>query len=213
MLIFLISALGFVPFSFSYRHPHFRIQINCLLILSSVNFRWIVTQKLPTVSYLTVLDKYAIGALVFLVSLCVWHAMIGSSFGNPENCEVCKEIDKFALISIGLLYFLFHFTYIIYFLLKYSRYSKVGLTDLAPVEPDQLNINSDAYFFEREKKIVEALAVNPFIDVQRSIRLGDNNNQGDTSSNPTSYLKSRSVPDMHLSRKMADLKSQNLKQS
>ncbi|CAF1003742.1 unnamed protein product, partial [Brachionus calyciflorus] len=62
MLIFLISALGFVPFSFQYSAPHFRIQTTCLLILSSINFRWIVTQKLPTVSYLTTLDKYAIVA-------------------------------------------------------------------------------------------------------------------------------------------------------
>jgi hypothetical protein len=55
MLIFLVSVLGFVPFSFPYNAPHFRIQTTCLLILSSVNFRWIVTQKLPTVSYLTTL--------------------------------------------------------------------------------------------------------------------------------------------------------------
>jgi hypothetical protein len=61
MLIFFISILGFVPFSFTYTAPHFRIQTTCLLILSSVNFRWIVTQKLPSVSYLTTLDKYAIG--------------------------------------------------------------------------------------------------------------------------------------------------------
>ncbi len=53
MLMFLISVLGFVPFSFPYNAPHFRIQTTCLLILSSANFRWIVTQKLPTISYLT----------------------------------------------------------------------------------------------------------------------------------------------------------------
>jgi hypothetical protein len=144
--------------------------------------------------------------------------MIGSSFGNPERCEVCKDVDKFALISIGLLYFLFHFIYIIYFLLKYSRYSKVGLTDLPPIQPQQVNINSDAYFFEREKKIIESLAINPFIDVQQSIRL-DNNNKHDDSTNlkltnsNNEYLKSRNVPDMHLSKKMADLKSQSLKHS
>ncbi len=55
MLMFLISVLGFVPFSFPDNKPHFRIQTTCLFILSSANFRWIVTQKLPTISYLTTL--------------------------------------------------------------------------------------------------------------------------------------------------------------
>lgn len=126
MLIFLISVLGFVPFSFSYAAPHFRIQTTCLLILSSINFRWIVTQKLPTVSYLTTLDKYAIGALIFLVSLCAWHAIIGSEiFSSTEN-SLASNIDKYALFGISGLYVMFHLIYIVYFLVRYSRYSKIG---------------------------------------------------------------------------------------
>ena len=120
MLIFLISALGFVPFSFKYSTPHFRIQTTCLLILSSINFRWIVTQKLPTVSYLTTLDKYAIVALIFLVSLCAWHAVIGSELFSSLKETLIIDIDKYALMSIGSLYFIFHLTYISYFLIRYK---------------------------------------------------------------------------------------------
>lgn len=126
MLIFLISALGFVPFSFNHSLPHFRIQTTCLLILSSINFRWIVTQKLPTVSYLTTLDKYAIVALIFLVSLCAWHAVIGSALFSSIDREYVKRVDKYALFFIGGLYFMFHLTYITYFLIQYKRYSNVG---------------------------------------------------------------------------------------
>ncbi|RNA23241.1 gamma aminobutyric acid receptor subunit [Brachionus plicatilis] len=115
MLIFLISALGFVPFSFNHSFPHFRIQTTCLLILSSINFRWIVTQKLPTVSYLTTLDKYAIVALIFLVSLCAWHAVIGSVLFSSIDKEYVGGIDKYALFFIGT-----------YFLFRYRRYSHVG---------------------------------------------------------------------------------------
>lgn len=68
MLIFLITVLGFVPFAFDPNGPQFRCQVTGLLILTSVNFRWIVTQRLPSVPYLTSLDKYAIGSLLFLVS-------------------------------------------------------------------------------------------------------------------------------------------------
>lgn len=118
MLIFLISILGFVPFSISCKLPHFRISTTCLLILSSINFRWIVTQKLPTVSYLTTLDKYAIGALIFLVLLCVWHAFIGSEMFLGFTLDTIIAIDQFALSSIGVLYILFHFVYITHFVTR-----------------------------------------------------------------------------------------------
>ena len=137
MLIFFISVLGFVPFSFANSSPHFRIQTTLLLILSSVNFRWIVTQRLPSISYLTILDKYAITALIFLALLCVWHAIIGSPIFNNMNISQDNVktysaknnrdfIDLIALISIAASFALFHFFYIIYFIYKYLRYSKIG---------------------------------------------------------------------------------------
>jgi len=67
LMIFFVSSLGFVPFSFDLANHHLRIQVTSLLILTAVNFRWVVTQRLPPVSYLTQLDKYAIVTLMFLV--------------------------------------------------------------------------------------------------------------------------------------------------
>ena len=66
----LILNLGFVPFSFDPASPTLRCQVTGLLILTSVNFRWVMTQRLPSVSYLTTFDKYGIGCLLFLVSFC-----------------------------------------------------------------------------------------------------------------------------------------------
>jgi len=126
MLLFTISSLGFVPFSFAAYSPHFRIQTTCLLILSSVNFRWIVTARLPTVSYLTTLDLYAIGALVFLVLLCCWHAVIGSFLLNDVVEKAFRvEIDYYALYIILSVYSLFHIVYFVYFLWKYLRYGDI----------------------------------------------------------------------------------------
>jgi len=126
MLIFMISGLGFVPFSFAAYSPHFRIQTTCLLILSSVNFRWIVTSRLPTVSYLTTLDLYAIGALVFLVLLCCWHAIIGTFLLNDiMDTPLRIEIDFYALYVISSVYVIFHVVYIIFFLIKYLRYGNI----------------------------------------------------------------------------------------
>jgi hypothetical protein len=123
MLIFLITTLGFSPFSFNHSNPHFRIQTTCLLILSSINFRWAVTQKLPTVSYLTTLDKYALGALIFLVMLCVWHAIIGCGIISES---VSLIVDEYVLIGIAALYFIFHVLYVSYFMFKYTTYLRLA---------------------------------------------------------------------------------------
>lgn len=112
-----------MPFSFAANAPHFRIQTTCLLILSSVNFRWIVTQRLPTVSYLTTLDVYAIIALILLVSLSCWHAIIGSKMIDDT---ARNAVDMYMLIGIGAFYFLFHVVYIIFFMWKFHRYAHVG---------------------------------------------------------------------------------------
>ena len=124
MLIFFVSTLGFVPFSFTVANNQFRIQVTSLLILTSVNFRWIVTQRLPTVSYLTTLDIYAIGALIFLVALCCWHATIGSDVINGDK----DRIDSIVLIIIGVVYVIYHIIYFTMFYKKYRRYEKIGKT-------------------------------------------------------------------------------------
>jgi hypothetical protein len=123
MLLFTITVLGFVPFSFNYYSAHFRIQTTCLLILSSVNFRLIVTKSLPTVSYLTTLDIYAIMALLFLILLSCWHAIIGSwLIAKYIDDTIEKIIDNFALYSTMTIYVLFHLAYVTYFIYKYLRY-------------------------------------------------------------------------------------------
>ncbi len=124
MLIFTISGLGFVPFAFNAYQAHFRIQTTCLLILSSVNFRLIVTKSLPTVSYLTTLDIYAIVILLFLILLCCWHAIIGTFLlDDIIDRPMRVEIDINALYIIAFFYIMFHVVYFIFFVYKYLRYS------------------------------------------------------------------------------------------
>lgn len=101
------------------------VQTTLLLILSSVNFRWIVTQRLPSVSYLTTLDKYAITALIFLVLLCAWHAIVGSQLLSNMDSQR-SAIDFIMLYIIAGLFTAFHLVYITYFIFKYLRYSKIG---------------------------------------------------------------------------------------
>ena len=115
MLIFLITVLGFVPFAFDVSGPQFRCQVTGLLLLTSVNFRWIVTQRLPSVPYLTSLDKYAIGSLFSLVLFCVWHSLIGSNVITKDQ-EFRQVIDNYVFMGAGIFYLLYNIGYITWFI-------------------------------------------------------------------------------------------------
>ena len=115
MLVFLITTLGFTPFSFAQGSPQFRCQVTGLLILTSVNFRWSITQRLPCVSYLTSLDKYAIGCLTTLVLFCIWHSLIGSEVITSSS-TTRKSIDEYFLIASACTYALFNFIFIVWFI-------------------------------------------------------------------------------------------------
>lgn len=119
----LITILGFVSFAFDTGAPQFRCQICGLLILTSVNFRVIVTQKLPCVPYLTSLDKYAIGNLFFLILFCVWHSLIGSNLISSD-ITIRKKIDRYVLLGSIILLILFNCIYLVWFVIMYRSIRK-----------------------------------------------------------------------------------------
>ena len=133
MLIFLITVLGFVPFAFDVSGPQFRCQVTGLLLLTSVNFRWIVTQRLPSVPYLTSLDKYAIGSLFSLVLFCVWHSVIGSNVitKNPDQKQL---IDNYVFMGAGIFYLLYNIGYITWFLKMARSIKKFHLNSLKQLQ-------------------------------------------------------------------------------
>lgn len=117
MLIFLITLLGFTIFSINPSTPQFRCQVTGLLLLTSINFRWLITQKLPSVSYLTLLDKYTIGCLIFLVLLCIWHSVVGSDILIPD-IDQKKEKDCYVFIISAIVFVLYHLFFVIWLLKK-----------------------------------------------------------------------------------------------
>jgi hypothetical protein len=155
MLIFLISILGFVPFCFSCIQPHFRIQTTCLLILSSLNFRYILSSKLPVICYLTTLDKYSIFAQFFLIVLCAWHAVIGCNYFRQRELQKTVFIDDNALITIASLYILYHLVYAIYFLVKFFRNAKIA---------KELSLPAPLKKIESEQEVVIKEEQIPFIE-------------------------------------------------
>ena len=126
LLIFLISTLGYATFSISVITPHFRCQVTGLLLLTSVNFRWIITQRLPSVSYLTLIDKYTIGCLFNLALIFIWHAIIGSKVITPITSDL-KTIDGYVLYAMVVLYVVFNLVFVVWFIvlsLKVHNFKK-----------------------------------------------------------------------------------------
>ncbi|CAF3484687.1 unnamed protein product [Rotaria sp. Silwood1] len=110
-LILLITLASFCIFAIP---PHFtgnRIQISCTLLLTSITFRWTMNRSLPTISYLTTMDKYAIMCIFHLVIHCIWHAIIGFLiFRNTSDAVVTSKtglasLDRYAF-CIGMSIFI-----------------------------------------------------------------------------------------------------------
>lgn len=192
MLIFLITMLGFVPFAFDPNGPQFRCQVTGLLILTSVNFRWVVTQRLPSVPYLTSLDKYAIGSLFHLVFFCIWHSIIGSDQLASDG-PTKKLFDCYFLIGATIL-FLFYNVFEIFWFLKMFRQIKKFLND-GQAEAKKIADERAIEFAEpppEEEPEPEPIRPQPSFKFQQSVITNNNNNN--TSNNNNTNTTSTITP-------------------
>ncbi|CAF0922000.1 unnamed protein product [Adineta ricciae] len=138
-LIFLITICAFCIFSIPPDLPQSRLQITCTLLLTSITFRWVVNRSLPTISYLTTLDKYAIISIIMLVLLCIWHSIIAAFiFLNPDvavlkgiaHTNVYANIDRYVCISAILCYIIIHIILLIWLIrVPYKRRRKMEFLD------------------------------------------------------------------------------------
>jgi hypothetical protein len=106
-LILLITSLAFTTFAIGLAGPQNRCTIVGILLLTLINFRLVLTQRLPSVSYLTLLDKYSICCIMLLASLLSWDAIIGS-FIISSDVSYLKSIEANAVYGFcgGFLFFL-----------------------------------------------------------------------------------------------------------
>ncbi|CAM4900759.1 unnamed protein product [Rotaria socialis] len=104
--------------------PH----IQATLLLTSITFRWTVNRSLPTISYLTSLDKYAIISIFILVGLCIWHAIIGAiiyiddMITKVDATDTDAWVDRIVFIVFFSFYILMHICMVIWlFLVPLAR--------------------------------------------------------------------------------------------
>ncbi|CAF1166049.1 unnamed protein product [Adineta steineri] len=112
-LIFLITLVSFCIFAIPAHLSANRIQTSCTLLLTSITFRWTVNRSLPTISYLTSMDKYAILCMGTLAILCLWHAVVGAyiflrtpDFRLTPDMDIAF-VDRWVfIIAIGIFLFI-----------------------------------------------------------------------------------------------------------
>lgn len=87
-LIALITISALTVFSMDCKLPQNRLQTTCTILLTSVSFKWVINRSLPTVSYLTSLDKYSILGIFFISLLTLWHGVVGRFWDRDRACEL-----------------------------------------------------------------------------------------------------------------------------
>ena len=120
-LIFLITVSSLTIFSVNCKLPQNRLQTTFTLLLTSVSFKWVINRSLPTVSYLTSLDQYAIVSIFYICLVCIWHSIVGS-FWEPA---VATDLDRWLLIAFAGLFIFYHLVFSGWVLYAYTKIWKI----------------------------------------------------------------------------------------
>ena len=122
---FLITSLSLVIFSIDTDKAPNRITGTFTLILTSVSFKFVSNRSVPTVSYMTSLDRYQIILIMFLCSCCLWHAIISGILTKSEQLILKVFVDKMALCIFAVVFFVIQFTFSIIIYLSYLKIKKL----------------------------------------------------------------------------------------
>ena len=95
--ILLVTCASLCPFVVDCKLPQSRLPATATMLLTSVSMRWIIGRLLPTVSYLTSLDKYSLASIVIIVMELIYHATMGAIFETlvkMTNDKFPYRLDK-----------------------------------------------------------------------------------------------------------------------
>lgn len=95
--ILLISFAALGPFLVDPKTAHARLPSTATMLLAAVSYKATVGRLLPTVSYLTSLDKYCLGAIVLIAGMFIYHSMF-ALVGELLSSQVAFLVDKLAFI-------------------------------------------------------------------------------------------------------------------
>lgn len=109
LLMFLISLLSFTTFFISPDSLGDRLSVILTLLLTAVTFKFVVSQSLPPVSYLTVLDWYVLSSVIFIFSVAVENSIVA----RIKNAKYQMRFDKVSWCVSICVFILMHICFAI----------------------------------------------------------------------------------------------------
>ena len=119
LIMCLITALTFSSFSIKSTEPGNRLQVTLTLLLTSIAFKYVISQSLPTVSYLTVMDKYIMCCTLFQFFMSVQVSISGNVKDDSVRDQFEWACFYFAIGS----FVVFHMVFI---LIAYQKVRQVN---------------------------------------------------------------------------------------
>lgn len=152
LIMTLISSLSFCTFSVDKGKPQNRLQLSFTLVLTGVAFKFVANQAIPKISYLTQLDRYILGSMVFLYLVCAWHAIVTLIVDNDAG----HVADRWAFITFCILFTVFHIAFIIsVFISGYRRLSHVNYLESQYHEKARKLMGEDFLNTNQRKKSIK----------------------------------------------------------
>ena len=101
--MYLITALTFTTFAVEVGAIGNRLQITLTLLLTSGIFKYYMHQFVPTVLYLTFLDKYILSCLIFQFGMAAIHNTASGLITSKGSIDIFEVV----CFEVGLAIFLF----------------------------------------------------------------------------------------------------------
>lgn len=146
MIIFLIDILSFCSFSVDITSPSDRLSVTLTLLLTAVAFKFVVSQSLPTISYLTLLDKYVLSGLVFLGCMAIENA-VAAVIPDPDDQKLFDRICLY--IGIGC-FLCIHVVALTFVVIKSKARNEALFKSAKEFREQQERVNNHA--MERQSK-------------------------------------------------------------
>ena len=136
----LITVLSLTLFAIESKMSQNRISGTFTLILTSFSFKIVTSKTLPTISYLTSLDKYQIINIVYLGMCCVWHAVCATLSIDADRKYV---LDKIVLSCLATCFILIQVVFGISLAISYQKIKALKELEEKFVSQHNLNIIED----------------------------------------------------------------------
>ena len=98
-------------------------------MLTSITFRWgYSTRCLPTINYLTSLDKYSIGSIIVIYLALLWHGLCAFLLRRAPQ-DIVVTVDMIVLTFFAFFYLMFHVVLLIWLNSAFSIRRCLGKRD------------------------------------------------------------------------------------